>query len=76
MEQCIRRLTARGILPVLRPLNPVAGASHLPRPSADRLLGIFAMHERILEEEGLDTRQALTMCTNCTGCDLVPGKDA
>jgi biotin synthase-related radical SAM superfamily protein len=76
MEQCIRRLTARGILPVLRPLNPVAGASHLPRPSADRLLGIFALHERILEQEGLDTRQALTMCTNCTGCDLVPGKDA
>ena len=76
MEQCIRRLTARGILPVLRPLNPVAGASHLPRPSADRLLGIFAMHERSLDEEGLDTRQALTMCTNCTGCDLVPGKDA
>jgi len=76
MEQCIRRLTARGILPVLRPLNPVAGASHLPRPSADRLLGIFAMHERSLAKEGLDTRQALTMCTNCTGCDLVPGKDA
>jgi len=76
MEQCIRRLTARGIIPVLRPLNPVAGASHLPRPSADRLLGIFAMHERTLAGEGLDTRQALTMCTNCTGCDLVPGKDA
>jgi biotin synthase-related radical SAM superfamily protein len=76
MEQCIRRLTARGIVPVLRPLNPVAGASHLPRPSADRLLGIFAMHERTLAGEGLDTRQALTMCTNCTGCDLVPGKDA
>jgi hypothetical protein len=34
------------------------------------------MHEGILAEEGLDTRQALTMCTNCTGCDLVPGKDA
>jgi biotin synthase-related radical SAM superfamily protein len=76
MERCIRQLTARGIIPVLRPLNPVAGASHLPRPSADRLLGIFTMHEGILAEEGLDTRQALTMCTNCTGCDLVPGKDA
>jgi len=76
MERCIDRLTARGIIPVLRPLNPVAGVSHLPRPSADRLLRIFAMHERTLAEEGLDTRQALTMCTNCTGCDLVPGKDA
>jgi biotin synthase-related radical SAM superfamily protein len=75
MERCIQRLTARGIIPVLRPLNPVAGASHLPRPSADRLLKIFSMQERLLAAEGLDTQQALTMCTNCTGCDLVPGRD-
>ena len=76
MERCIRRLTIRGIIPVLRPLNPVAGVSHLPRPSSGRLSAIFAMHERVLAAAGLDTRDARTMCTNCTGCDLVPGRDA
>ncbi|MCX6682484.1 MAG: radical SAM protein [Methanoregula sp.] len=76
MERCIRRLTARGVIPVLRPLNPVAGASLMERPSAERLAAISAMHERALVAAGLDTRQALTMCTYCTGCDLVPGKDA
>ena len=34
-----------------------------------------AWRERALEEAGLDTREALTMCTSCTGCDLVPGRD-
>lgn len=76
MERCIRRLTVRGVIPVLRPLNPVAGVSQLPRPSAERLAIIFAMHKRALAAAELDTRQALTMCTNCTGCDLVPGRDA
>jgi biotin synthase-related radical SAM superfamily protein len=75
MERCISRLIDRGIIPVLRPLNPVASVSHLSRPSAERLLGIFAIHQRLLADAGLDTRQALTMCTNCTGCDLVPGRD-
>jgi biotin synthase-related radical SAM superfamily protein len=76
MERCIQRLTTRGVIPVLRPLNPVAGASLMQRPSAERLAAVSAMHERALAAAGLDTRQALTMCTNCTGCDLVPGKDA
>jgi biotin synthase-related radical SAM superfamily protein len=75
MEECIRRLTARGIIPVLRPLNPVAALSNHERPSADRLLRIFALHEKALADEGLDTREAQTMCTSCTGCDLVPGRD-
>ncbi|OPY35714.1 MAG: lipoyl synthase [Methanoregula sp. PtaU1.Bin051] len=75
MEECIRRLTARGIIPVLRPLNPVAALSNRERPSAERLRRIFAMHEKALADEGLDTRVAQTMCTSCTGCDLVPGRD-
>ena len=75
MEQCIRRLTLRGIIPVLRPLNPVAGLSAMARPGPERLKTIFGMHERALAEAGLDTQQARTMCTNCTGCDLVPGRD-
>ncbi|HZK31263.1 MAG TPA: radical SAM protein, partial [Methanoregula sp.] len=65
-----------GVIPVLRPLNPVAKLAGTPRPSAERLKKIFAIHERALAEAGLDPRLAVTMCTNCAGCDLVPGKDA
>lgn len=72
---CIRRLTTHGIIPVLRPLNPVAEFANRPRPTAERLKKIFSIHEQALGAAGLDGRLALTMCTNCTGCDLVPGRD-
>jgi len=75
IEACIKRLTSHGVIPVLRPLNPAADLSDAPRPSADRLKKIFDIHERELAKAGLDPRGALTMCTNCTGCDLVPGRD-
>ena len=75
MEACIKRLTSHGIIPVLRPLNPAAELTDAPRPSAERLKKIFGIHERELARTGLDPREALTMCTNCTGCDLVPGRD-
>ena len=32
LEACIRKLTAHGVIPVLRPLNPVAGLVGTPRP--------------------------------------------
>ncbi len=76
MDACITRLTAHGIIPVLRPLNPVAALAGAERPSATRLKKLFAVHEQALAVAGLETRQALTMCTNCAGCDLVPGRDA
>ena len=76
LAACIRKLTAHGVIPVLRPLNPVAGCADMPRPSAERLKMAFAVHEDTLSAEGLDTRVARTMCTDCTGCDLVPGRDA
>jgi biotin synthase-related radical SAM superfamily protein len=75
MEACIRKLTSHGIIPVLRPLNPVAELSGMPRPTADRLKKIFTIHEQALAAAGLDPRLAQTMCTNCAGCDLVPGRD-
>jgi len=76
LETCIRKLTSHGVIPVLRPLNPVAGLAGTPRPSAERLKKVFAVHKKALAVAGLDPRQALTMCTNCAGCDLVPGRDA
>jgi biotin synthase-related radical SAM superfamily protein len=75
METCIKRLTSHGIIPVLRPLNPVAELIGTPRPSAERLKKIFDIHTRELARTGLDPKMALTMCTNCAGCDLVPGRD-
>ena len=75
MEACIGRLTSHGVIPVLRPLNPVAGLAGSPRPSAERLRKLFAIHREALVREGLDTAGAVTMCTNCAGCDLVPGRD-
>jgi len=75
LETCIRKLTTRGVIPVLRPLNPVGGLAGTPRPSAERLKKIFAIHQQALSEGGLDPRQAMTMCTKCQGCDLVPGRD-
>lgn len=76
LEACIRNLTTRGVIPVIRPLNPAADLPDLPRPSPERLERAFAMHQLALTEAGLDPRLAQTMCTNCTGCDLVPGRDA
>ena len=75
LETCIRKLTSHGVIPVLRPLNPVAELTGTPRPSAERLRKIFAVHELALAAANLDARRALTMCTNCAGCDLVPGRD-
>jgi len=76
MEACIKKLTSYGVIPVLRPLNPVAELTGWQRPSADRLKKLYVIHGRALAAAGLDTGPALTMCTNCTGCDLVPGRDA
>lgn len=75
LKECIDRLTTLGVIPVLRPLNPVAGYTGTPRPSAERLKNAYALHARALARAGLDPLGARTMCTNCAGCDLVPGRE-
>jgi biotin synthase-related radical SAM superfamily protein len=75
MKACIDKLASRGVIPVLRPLNPVAEMTATPRPSAERIQKIFSLHSQALIAADLDPRKALTMCTNCCGCDLVPGRD-
>jgi biotin synthase-related radical SAM superfamily protein len=76
MEACIEDLAERGVIPVLRPLQPAAAVAHYPRPSAERLLHLFEREKEILEKAGLDPKAARSMCVSCTGCDLVPGSDA
>jgi len=75
LERVMADLAATGVIPVLRPLTPAASLAGLPRPSAERLIRLCGIHERILRRAGLDPRRALTMCAACTGCDLVPGRD-
>ncbi|MDD1674864.1 MAG: radical SAM protein [Methanomicrobiales archaeon] len=75
IASCIGQLTEMGVIPVLRPLTPAAGVAAYARPSAERLLHVLEIHECILKKAGLSTRTARTMCTLCTGCDLVPGRD-
>lgn len=74
MNACITELTSLGVIPVIRPLNPIAGFSGSNRPDAERLLRVAGYHETALRGEGLDPRNALTMCVRCRGCDLVPGE--
>ncbi len=75
LERVMGDLAGIGVIPVLRPLTPAASLADRSRPSADRLLRLCEIHERILRQAGLDPRRALTMCAACTGCDLVPGRD-
>ena len=74
-ECCIGNLCELGVIPVLRPLNPAGELSGFSRPSAERLLRLFAFHTEALSAAGLDPCRAITMCIECTGCDLVPGRD-
>jgi biotin synthase-related radical SAM superfamily protein len=75
-EHCIRVLCETGVIPVLRPLNPAGDLKTWKRPSVERLIRLFSIHKRALKDAGLDPRAAVSMCVACTGCDLVPGRDA
>jgi biotin synthase-related radical SAM superfamily protein len=74
-ESCIRALCDVGVIPVLRPLNPAGALTGYSRPPAERLLRLFAFHTEALSDCGLKPSRARTMCVECTGCDLVPGRD-
>lgn len=75
LAACIEKLVSHGVVPVLRPLNPVAGFAGTSRPSPERIRAAYLVHSRALAAAGIDPLEAQTMCTNCAGCDLVPGRD-
>lgn len=74
-ESCIRDLTGAGVIPVVRPLFPTGACRTFQRPTKERLLSLYEIHSKALNEAGLDSSQAKTMCSACTGCDMVPGRD-
>lgn len=75
LDACIDRLAGLGVVPVLRPLNPVADCRGLPRPNADRLARAAGYLRAALDRAGIDPTVALSMCGACTGCDLSAWRD-
>lgn len=72
---CIDLLVGLGVVPELRPLNPVAGCSEFERPGPE-LLDRAAHNLQVrLQKAGFDGSGAVTMCAACTGCDIVPWRD-
>lgn len=74
----IDELAEMGVLPILRAVYPHPlriGEIEMTRPSAERLLGLARYALRALDKHGLRGDMALTGCYQCTGCDLVPGRD-
>jgi biotin synthase-related radical SAM superfamily protein len=76
LGRCIDDIVGIGVIPVIRPLSPAADLAGRPRPSAEYLLRVFEWHEQALRRAGLHPEEALTMCSACTACDLVPGRDS
>lgn len=75
LDACVDRLVGLGVVPVLRPLTPVAGCRGHARPSAERLVRAARHLSGMLDRAGLDPSGALSMCGACTGCDLAAWRD-
>jgi len=75
MEDCLEDLCRDGVIPVVRPLNPVAELKEYKRPDTARILRIFKALDELLSRYNLDTLMALTMCPACMGCDMIPGRE-
>lgn len=75
LDACVDRLVGLGVVPVLRPLNPVAGCRGRARPTAKRLSRAARHLRSALERAALDPSVALSMCGACTGCDLSTWRD-
>ena len=75
LDACIDRLVGLGVVPVLRPLKPVAGCRDLPRPTPERLVRAARHLSLGARPAGLDPSGALSMCGACTGCDLAAWRD-
>lgn len=78
MEQTIEKLAKIGVIACVRPVfeNPLrAGECFMERPSKERLLKLFDIQKRMSQKYGLHPEKSETMCSLCTGCDMVPFRD-
>ena len=77
-EQMIEKLAKIGVIACVRPvyLNPHrAGECFMERPSQERLLKLFEIQKKISKKYDLHPEKSETMCSLCTGCDMVPFRD-
>lgn len=78
MEQMIEKLAQIGVIACVRPVfeNPLRkGDCFMERPAKERLLKLFEMQKKISKKYDLHPEKSETMCSLCTGCDMVPFKD-
>ncbi len=78
VEQMVEKLAEIGVIACVRPVYENAlrkGDCFMERPSQKRLLKLFEMQKRISQKYSLHPEKAETMCSLCSGCDMVPGRD-
>ena len=78
VQEMIEKLAEIGVIACVRPIYENALRKEncfMERPSQKRLLKIFAVQKKINKKYGLASEKSETMCSFCTGCDLVPGRD-
>ena len=78
VEQMIEKLAEIGVISCVRPifLNlHRAEECFMERPSQKRLLKLFEIQKKISQKYDLHPEKSETMCSLCTGCDMVPFRD-
>lgn len=78
VEKMIEKLAALGVIACVRPIYENAlrkGNCFMERPSPERILKLFEMQKRISKKYDLNPEKSETMCSLCSGCDMVPGRD-
>ncbi|MDD4222080.1 MAG: radical SAM protein [Candidatus Methanomethylophilus sp.] len=83
LEETADRLSALGVVPVLRALRhncyneeslrAAIGEVHPVTP--ERAIRVSRIQKEVMGRHGLTTKEVQTMCLKCTCCDLVPFKD-
>lgn len=78
VEQMIEKLAEIGVIACIRPIYENAlrkGDCFMERPTPERILKLFEMQKRISQKYDLHPEKSETMCSLCSGCDMVPGRD-
>ena len=78
IEQMIEKLAEIGVISCIRPVYKNLYRVHdcfMERPSKMRLLKLFEIQKRISQKYDLHPEESETMCSLCTGCDMVPFRD-
>lgn len=83
VEECMRMLCGMDVIPTVRGLrynnynreSLAEAIGDQEKVSPERMIRVAKMQKSLLEEYGLDTRSAHTMCLECGCCDIVPFRD-